>query len=127
MSEALSSRAADLGPIEAVNVPALAKETVFTVEQLPREAGWLLIAVGVIGLVAPGVIGTPFLLAGAIVLTPGGSKLLSRWTGRNPPKFVHSAMRQIGRFLDDLERRYPRTRRPRFEDETTEDRSRADV
>jgi len=70
-------------------------------EQLPKEAGWLLITAGVVGLVVPGVLGTPFLLAGAVVLTPGGSKLLSRWAG-------HSAMRQIGRFLDDLERRYPR-------------------
>jgi len=50
--------------------------------------------------VVPGVLGTPFLLAGAVVLVPGGSKLLSRWAGR-------SAMRQIGRFLDDLGRRYP--------------------
>jgi len=127
MNEALSSRAADLGPAKTADPPALAEETVFTAEQLPREAGWLLITVGVVGVVVPGVIGAPFLLAGAIVLTPGGSKLLSRWAGRSPPKFVHSAMRQIGRFLDDLERRYPRTRTPRLEDKTTEDRSRADV
>ena len=71
------------------------------VERLPKEAGWMLITAGVVGLVVPGVLGTPFLLAGAVVLAPGGSKLLSRWAG-------HSAMRQIGRFLDDLERRYPR-------------------
>jgi hypothetical protein len=71
------------------------------VVQLPKEAGWLLITAGVVGLVVPGVLGTPFLLAGAIVLAPGGSKLLSRWAG-------HSAMRQVSRFLDDLERRYPR-------------------
>jgi hypothetical protein len=71
------------------------------VEQLPKDAGWLLITAGVVGLVVPGVLGTPFLLAGAVVLAPGGSKLLSRWAG-------HSAMRQVGRFLDDLERRYPR-------------------
>jgi hypothetical protein len=70
------------------------------VDELPKEAGWLLITAGVVGLVVPGVLGTPFLLAGAVVLAPGGSRLLSRWAG-------HSAMRQIGRFLDDLERRYP--------------------
>jgi len=49
----------------------------------------------------PGVVGTPFLLAGAVVLAPGGSKLLARWAPR-------SATRQLGRFLDDLERRFPR-------------------
>ena len=53
-------------------------------------------------------LGTPFLFAGVFVLVPGGPRLLSRWAGRNPPKIVRIAMRQIGRFLDDLERRYPR-------------------
>ena len=71
------------------------------IEQLPREAGWLLITAGIVGLVVPGVLGTPFLLAGAVILAPGGSKLVSRWAGR-------STMRQVSRFLDDLERRYPR-------------------
>jgi hypothetical protein len=80
---------------------AFHEPTPVRVEQLSKEAGWLLITAGVVGLVVPGVLGTPFLLAGAVVLAPGGSKLLSRWAGR-------SAMRQIGRFLDDLERRYPR-------------------
>jgi hypothetical protein len=75
--------------------------TLVRVDELPKEAGWLLITAGVVGLIVPGVLGTPFLLAGAVVLAPGGSRLLSRWAG-------HSAMRQIGRFLDDLERRYPR-------------------
>ena len=55
---------------------------------------------------------------GDVLLTPGGSKLLSRWAGRNPPEFVRSAMRQISRFLVDFERRYPRTRSPRPADET---------
>ena len=71
------------------------------IAQLPKEAGWALITAGVIGLVVPGVVGTPFLLAGAVVLAPGGSKLLARWAPR-------SATRQLGRFLDDLERRFPR-------------------
>jgi hypothetical protein len=109
----LSSRAADVGPAKTVDVLALTDQTVLRVEQLPRGAGWLLITAGVVGLVVPGVPGAPFLLAGAIFLTPGGSRLLSRWAGRNPPKFVQSALRQISRFLDDLERRYPRTRSPR--------------
>jgi hypothetical protein len=78
--------------------------TAIRVERLPKDAGWLLITAGVVGLVVPGVLGTPFLLAGALILAPGGTKLLSRWVG-------HSGMRQIGCFLDNLERRYPRRRR----------------
>jgi hypothetical protein len=80
---------------------AVQELTPVRVDELPKEAGWLLITAGVVGLIVPGVFGTPFLLAGAVVLAPGGSRLLSRWAG-------HSAIRQIGRFLDDLERRYPR-------------------
>jgi len=85
----------------APSAAAGAESTAVLVEQLPREAGWLLITAGIVGLVVPGVLGAPFLLAGAVILAPGGSKLLSRWAGR-------STMRQVSRFLDDLERRYPR-------------------
>jgi hypothetical protein len=86
------------------NKSAVDKLTAIRVERLPKDAGWLLITAGIVGLVVPGVFGAPFLLAGALVLAPGGTKLLSRWVG-------HSGMRQIGRFLDNLERRYPRRRR----------------
>ena len=75
--------------------------------ELPREAGWLLITAGMAGVVVPGIIGTPFLVAGAMVLAPGGKKLLSHLAGRRS-RTAGSAMRQIGRFLDDLDRRYPR-------------------
>jgi hypothetical protein len=51
--------------------------------------------------------GVPFLVAGAFVLSPGGPRLLSRWAGRKPRKCAHSALRQICRLVDDLERRYP--------------------
>jgi hypothetical protein len=67
----LSSRAADVGPAKTVDVLALTDQTVLRVEQLPRGAGWLLITAGVVGVVVPGVPGAPFLLAGAVLLTPG--------------------------------------------------------
>jgi len=97
----------------AVVAPAVAgraedEQTVYRVEHLSREAGWLLVYVGVLGLIVPGIFGAPFLLAGAAVLTPGGPKLMSRWFGRNPPRIVHSSLKQISRFLDDVDRRYPR-------------------
>jgi hypothetical protein len=79
-----------------------------TVEDLTTEVGWLMVAAGVVGLAMPGVPGTPFLIVGAMVVTPGGKRRLSRWIGKNPPKFVQGAMGQLGVFLDDLERRYPR-------------------
>jgi hypothetical protein len=77
------------------------------IEMLPNEAGWALISAGVVGVIAPGIAGVPFPVAGAFVLTPGGPRTLSRWAGRKPRKSAHSALRQICRFIDDLERRYP--------------------
>ena len=100
MKRASSGNAARVSE-SAQDEPAFHELTAVRVEQLPKEAGWLLITAGVVGLVVPGVLGTPFLLAGALVLVPGGTKLFSRWAG-------HLGMRQIGRFLYDLERRYPR-------------------
>jgi len=81
---------------------------VLRIDQLPRDVGWLLVYVGVLGVVLPGVVGFPFVIAGGALLSPGGPKLLMRWVGRNPPRLVHASMKQISRLVDDLERRYPR-------------------
>jgi hypothetical protein len=93
--------AAETASSASVGSAPSTEEAALRIAHLPKEAGWALITAGVIGLAVPGVVGAPFLLAGAIVLAPGGSKLLARWAPR-------SATRQLGRFLDDLERRFPR-------------------
>jgi len=108
VKRALSNPAAAGIPPQPSDAPTATEQSAYRIELLPRDAGWLLITAGVIGLAVPGVPGAPFLLAGAVVLAPGGLKLLARWSGRQPPKLVRSTIRQIGRFLDDLERRYPR-------------------
>ncbi len=81
---------------------------VMRIDELPRDVGWVLVYVGVLGVILPGIPGLPFVIAGGAVLLPGGPKLLNRWIGRKPPRVVHSSMKQIARLLDDLERRYPR-------------------
>jgi hypothetical protein len=81
---------------------------VLRIDQLPRDVGWLLLYVGVLGVILPGIVGFPFVIAGGAVLLPGGQRLLRRWVGQNPPPVVHACMKQIGRLLDDVERRYPR-------------------
>ena len=82
------------------------------VEHLNHSVGWVLISAGVIGLVVPGVLGTPFLVMGALALWPGNHKRVERWRQGHSPKAFHGAMKQINRFLDDLEKRYPRKGRP---------------
>jgi hypothetical protein len=75
---------------------------------LPRDVGWMMVSVGVLGVILPGLPGTPFLIAGIAVLAPGGPRLLTRWARRKPKGVVHTGLKQIVRWLDDLERRYPR-------------------
>jgi hypothetical protein len=78
------------------------------IRELPHDVGWLLITAGIVGLVTPGVLGLPFLAMGGLVLWPGNGKRLERWLSNPPPKWLRGSMKQIDRFLDDLERRYPR-------------------
>jgi hypothetical protein len=93
----------DVSPVErSENLALIAK-----IEHLPRDVGWLLICAGALGVVVPGVIGFPFVIAGTAVVTARRPMRLTRWIGRNPPKLVQRGLRQISRMLDDLERRYP--------------------
>jgi hypothetical protein len=77
------------------------------IERLSPEMGRLLIYVGMLGVVLPGVVGFPLVLAGAAAVTPGGPRRIARWMGRKPPRVVHACIAQIERLLDDLDRRYP--------------------
>ncbi len=76
-------------------------------QDLPKEVGVLLLALGVLGLLLPGPIGTPALVAGGVVIWPGTFGKVSRWMERKYPRFTRAGNRQIGRFLNDLDRRYP--------------------
>lgn len=82
-------------------------ETVKRIEKLPRDVGWLLITAGVLGVVLPGVLGFPFLILGGLVVMPATSQRAEHWLAGHGPKMFRGSVRQINRFLDDLERRYP--------------------
>ncbi|MBV8320419.1 MAG: hypothetical protein JO049_07060 [Hyphomicrobiales bacterium] len=100
--------AAQRGIDVAAQAAAEDSEAVVRITNLPRDVGWMMVSVGVLGVVLPGVPGAPFLIAGIAVLVPGGPRLLTRWATRRPKGVVHTGLKQIGRWLDDLERRYPR-------------------
>ncbi len=88
---------------------ALDQSDLTRLKQLPREVGVMLIAAGVVGLVLPGP-GTPALIAGGLALWPGAFSKLELWLERRHPALHQKSMKQIGRFLDDLEKRYPYSR-----------------
>ena len=79
-------------------------------KELPKEIGVLLIAAGVVGLILPGP-GTPALIAGGVALWPGAFSKLELWLEQRHPDVHQKSMNQIGRFLDDLEKRYPYSKR----------------
>jgi hypothetical protein len=103
----LAARAAH-GSDGATDGAAVDEQIILRIANVPRDVGWLMISVGVIGVVLPGIIGTPFLVAGVAVLAPGGPQLLIDWVRRNPKAAALVGVKQMGRWLDDLERRYPR-------------------
>jgi hypothetical protein len=74
---------------------------------LPREVGVLLVTIGVMGVVLPGLVGTPALLAGGLMLWPRGFRSVDRWLARKCPGLHRHGAAQLVRYLDDMERRYP--------------------
>ena len=82
-------------------------EEIQRIRSLPKEIGVLLMVAGVGGLVLPGPIGTPFLVLGGVVLWPKAFERVEVCLEKRFPKLHHQSLRQIKRFLTDLDRRYP--------------------
>ena len=95
---------------EALPAPEEKEKPPFQLEDLSTEVGWLLVGVGILGVLLPGLPAAPFLIAGGAVVVPGGKKRLSRWIAAKPRPGIERAMRPLARFVDDLETRYPRGR-----------------
>ena len=81
------------------------------IKDLPREVGVMLVTVGVLGFVLPGVIGTPAIIAGGLVLWPKAFNKVENWFERKFPKIHKQSLSQMNRYLNDLEMRYPDTTR----------------
>jgi hypothetical protein len=76
------------------------------IEALPKEVGAMLVAVGLLGVALPGMMGTPAIIAGGLVLWPRTFGKVDAWFRCRYPETHKQGMRQIGRYLDDLQRRY---------------------
>lgn len=82
-------------------------EGIERIKHLPKEVGVLLLVAGIGGLLLPGPVGTPFVLMAAVVLWPSAFERVELLFERRCPKMHRSGVRQIRRYLTDLERRYP--------------------
>ena len=76
------------------------------IKDLPKEVGVMLVTAGIVGFILPGP-GTPAIIAGGLVLWPEAFGKLESWLERTHPQVHRQGLRQINRFLDDLEKRYP--------------------
>jgi hypothetical protein len=74
---------------------------------IPKELAILFVVAGVGGVLLPGPIGTPFLIIGAVALWPRALEAADRGIRGRFPRAHRVGVRQVKRFVADLERRYP--------------------
>ncbi len=77
------------------------------IKHLPKEVGALLLVAGIGGMLLPGPVGSPFVLMAAVVLWPSLFERVELFFERRCPRMHRTGVRQIKRYLNDLERRYP--------------------
>jgi hypothetical protein len=83
------------------------EEEIQRIRAMPKEFAVFLIVAGVSGLLLPGPVGTPFLILGCLMLWPNTFERMEIFVQRRFPRMHHEGVRQMRRFIDDLERRYP--------------------
>lgn len=83
------------------------RSTLDKIKHLPTPVGVLLVGLGVAGLVLPGPMGTPLIVAGGLVLAPRTFHKVEKYFERRFPRFHKTGLAIVERFVDDLEKRYP--------------------
>ncbi len=75
--------------------------------KLPTEIGTMLMALGIAGILLPGPVDAPMLIAGALVIWPKTFSPLERSFAKWFPGIHREGVGQIKRFISDLNRRFP--------------------
>lgn len=76
-------------------------------QQFPPEIAMLLIMAGVAGVLLPGPIGAPLILAGGVTLWPKTFRPMERWFRRKFPAMHQEGVVQLKEFVKDLKNRFP--------------------
>jgi hypothetical protein len=75
--------------------------------RLPTELGVMLVGLGVVGVVLPGMIGVPLIVTGGAALMPRTFAPVERWFEERFPAAYQEGLRYVDRFLRDFYKRYP--------------------
>jgi hypothetical protein len=77
-------------------------------DTIPKDIGWMLLILGIVGIAIPGLVDIPLVIAGSIILWPSTYRIFQRLA--QTPKQAHlldAPVRFLTRFHADLERRNP--------------------
>lgn len=86
---------------------AARRSTLEKIKNLPTPVGLTLVGFGIAGILLPGPMGTPLLVAGGLVLAPRTFNKVEKYFERRFPQFHRAGLAIVERFIDDLEKRYP--------------------
>jgi hypothetical protein len=92
---------------EATSEAAFIADDSIRLDSLPKELGVLFVVAGIGGILLPGPIGAPFLVVGGVVLWPKLFHNMERGFEKRFPRIHREGMKQLKRFVVDLEKRYP--------------------
>ena len=83
------------------------QESMELLGKLPPEIGMLLIISGIAGVLLPGPVGMPLLIAGGVTMWPKTFEPIERWFSRRFPVVHREGVFQIKEFITDLQKRFP--------------------
>ena len=84
-----------------------AEKTIEMLEQFPPEIATLLIMAGIAGVLLPGPVGAPLLIAGGVILWPKTFRPVEHWFSRKFPAMHREGVIQLKEFIRDLNQRFP--------------------
>jgi hypothetical protein len=90
---------------ETVDDPT--RETHELLENFPPEIATLLIMSGIAGILLPGPVGAPMLIAGGVVMWPRTFRPIERWFSKKFPSVHRDGVIQLKEFVQNLEKRFP--------------------
>ena len=86
------------------------EKTIEMLGHFPPEIATLLVIAGVAGVLLPGPVGAPLLIAGGVMMWPKTFRPIELWFSRKFPAMHREGVIQLKEFIRDLNQRYPETK-----------------